>query len=94
MAIVKILKLSFTPEGQDDPVKYERLGLIGVIGGETHTLEIKLEPAELKLAKILLSSTEGVLSSEVRPATADEARSMKIDVKDDTDKKLDDFFES
>lgn len=56
-AITKIVTHSFT---QDDGTitPYKRLAIVGVLNGETHTLELKLSKSELSLAQALLSSTD------------------------------------
>ena len=56
-AQVRIVQKSFKNDA-GEPVSYERLAIIGSIGGETHTLEIKLETGELIAAKMLLASDE------------------------------------
>lgn len=70
MATVKILKKSFN--GDDgNPVVYERLGIIGTVGGELHTLELKLESGDMLAAKMLLASEEK-LDVNSRPASRGE----------------------
>lgn len=55
---VAIVKHEFTDEKTGEIRPYERLALLGSVGGETHSLELKLTKAELLIAKILLSSNE------------------------------------
>jgi len=57
MAVVKIIEHQFQNEA-GQPVKYERLAIIGYVSGEVHTLELKLEKSEILLAKMLLNSEE------------------------------------
>jgi len=56
MAHVQVIKKSFVNEETGRSVDYERLAIIGAIDGLPYTLEIKLQPAELIAAKMLLES--------------------------------------
>lgn len=56
MAVVQVIKETFIPEDGGKPVNYERLAIMGYIDGIEHTLKLKLSPAELLTAKILLNS--------------------------------------
>lgn len=55
MAVVQVITETFVPE-DGRPIKYERLAIMGYIDGIEHTLKLKLSPAELLTAKILLNS--------------------------------------
>lgn len=55
MAVVQVITETFVPEN-GKPIKYERLAIMGYIDGIEHTLKLKLTPAELLTAKILLNS--------------------------------------
>lgn len=57
-SITKIIKKTYTNPDTGEIVPYKRLAIVGVIDGETRTLEIKLERTELLLAEMLLNSTE------------------------------------
>lgn len=56
-SIVKITSHTFRNDETNEQVDYKRLSIIGVINGETRTLQIKLNKTELMLAELLLSST-------------------------------------
>jgi len=79
MAHVEIIKKTFNNEATGQIVEYERLAIIGSIGGVTQTLEIKLEKTELMLAKMLLNSTEKIEIS-VRTANKDEIDAFLDDI--------------
>lgn len=68
MALTQVIKKTFTDPNTGQPIEYERLAIIGVLSGETHTLELKLGSSDLKLAKILLSSNEEIPEQIVRAA--------------------------
>jgi len=53
MAVVKIVRHEFTDRETNKVTPYERLAIIGYVGGEVHTLELRLEKSELLLAKML-----------------------------------------
>lgn len=71
MAKVFISQHSFNDDN-GVPVNYERLSISGYVGGEVHTLELKLEKSELLLAKMLLTSNEEKPEQVARAATAEE----------------------
>lgn len=56
MATVQVIKKTFINEETGRSVDYERLAIIGAIDGLPYTLELKLQPAELIAAKMLLES--------------------------------------
>lgn len=72
MAQVQIIKKQFTNEETGRVIDYERLAIIGNIDGLPYTLELKLEPAELIAAKMLLASNGNVSTVETRKANSDE----------------------
>lgn len=71
MAKTYITNETFNDPKTGTPINYERLCISGSISGQPHTLKLKLEPTELSLAKILLSSNEE-LSVGSRPITPEE----------------------
>jgi len=71
MATITILEKTFKDKDSGENISYNRLAIIGTINGETHTLEIKLEPTQLMLAKMLLASTEE-LETATHKATDEE----------------------
>jgi len=71
MATITILEKTFKDKDSGENISYNRLAIIGSINGETHTLEIKLEPTQLMLAKMLLASTED-FETQTHPATDEE----------------------
>lgn len=56
MAVVSVIKQSFDDPQTGKPINYERLAIMGYIDGQEYTLELKLTPAELLSAKMLLNS--------------------------------------
>jgi hypothetical protein len=88
MALVKILKKSFKND-EGEPVNYERLAIIGTVGGEVHTLELKLENGDMLAAKMLLASEE---KSEISSRKASEGESVDVKVKSREDQLGDDLF--
>ena len=74
MAVVKIVQHEFTDRETNKITPYERLAIIGYVGGEIHTLELRLEKSELLLAKMLLTSKE-----EEPETTSRKANELEID---------------
>lgn len=56
-AIVKITPHTFLNDETGERVNYKRLSIIGVLNGETRTLQVRLSKTELMLAELLLEST-------------------------------------
>lgn len=81
MAITKVMQMEPFLNDKGEQVNYERLCISGYIGGEIHTLEIKLEKSELLLAKMLLSSSEEKPKENVRKANSEEIAEHSSKVK-------------
>lgn len=73
MAQVQIITKQFTNEETGRVIDYERLAIIGNIDGLPYTLELKLQPAELIAAKMLLGASGNAATVGTRKATGDEA---------------------
>lgn len=89
MADVRIIKKTFKDEETGREIPYERLGIIGSVGGETHTLELKLENGDMLAAKMLLASEEK-LSISSRPSSQGE----QVTVNRRSAEQADDFFKT
>lgn len=76
----RITQKQFVNEG-GQTIDYEAIQIVGYLSGEFYALDLKLAPAEKKLAKALLLSTETGGETSVRKATAEEA--PKVEKKND-----------
>lgn len=98
MAIVKIVDMEPFENDKGELVKYKRLCISGYLGGEVHTLEIKLEKSELLLAEILLSSKEEKPVTDSHRSTDEEQEEFQrgitreADERKASDDELEDIF--
>jgi len=94
MAHVQVIKKSFVNEETGRSVDYERLAIIGAIDGLPYTLEIKLQPAELIAAKMLLESKSK--PEVVRTGEPGEVIPVRVkdsgNLSDDSDNGIDSLF--
>jgi len=72
VAKVQIIEKTFNDTATGRPVTYKRLAIMGYVSGTIHTLELKLEPSELLLAEIILSSNEEKPEQGIRKPDSDE----------------------
>lgn len=72
MATVKVIEKEFVEQETQRVVPYKRLAIIGYVGGEIHTLELKLSNTEILMAEMLLNSKEKEPETIVRQANEDE----------------------
>lgn len=78
MAVVQVIKETFVPEEGGKPINYERLAIMGYIDGTEYTLKLKLTPAELLTAKMLLNSgRDSVGDISLRRADSSEKPTIK-----------------
>jgi len=90
MAKVAIVQMEPFLNDKGEEVNYQRLCISGYVGGELHTLEIKLEKSELLLAKMLLSSTENKPTTVARKSSEDELNTFLDENKhNSSDSKID-----
>ena len=72
MATVKVIEKVFVDTETQREVPYKRLAIIGYVGGEIHTLELKLSNTEMLMAEMLLNSKEVEPETIVRKANEQE----------------------
>lgn len=75
--IVKITPHTFINDETGERINYKRLSIIGVLNGETRTLQVKLSKTELMLAELLLESTGTPDESTAINTTGDHAAAIK-----------------
>lgn len=83
MALVQVIKETFIPEEGGKPINYERLAIMGYIDGTEYTLKLKLSPAELLTAKMLLNSGRDS-GGDISYRKADDSEKPTIKRKEDS----------
>lgn len=82
---VEVLTKTYTNETTGEITPYKRLGLVGYIGGQKHTLEIKLTASELIALNMLLASDEEKPEVTSRHLTNEESDSFLKNRSNDSD---------